>query len=139
MKYNNTYRYILLLPLLILCSCQPQVQFKYAKKEAVLVRSLREQMFYEYSSPLNNAMKIYMELELAKEPDIKLPLEKIKATEAKIQKEQPQTGCYYYESTIPQSDKKIFIIMEWNPNAGVIIRIFTDSNHLIEKLPNNSF
>lgn len=120
-------------------SCSHVEPFRYEMKQAVLIHSLREQMFYEYSSPLNEAMKIYIELELANEPLIKLPLEKVYEMEKKIKKEKPLLGCYYRETNVGTGDKKLFIIMEWNNNVGVVIRLFTNSNYVVDKLPNASF
>lgn len=138
-KYPYTSIYFLLISLFLCSSCSRQVQFLYEEKQAVLIRSLREQMFYEYSSPLNDAMKIYIELELANEPDIALPLDKIYEMEKKIKKEKPALGCYYQESNVLSEEKKLFVIMEWNKNDGVIMRLFTNSNYIIDKLPNATF
>lgn len=128
-----------LLLLLFLSACAPQEQFHYEKRQAVLIKSLREQMYYEYSSPLNEAMKIYLELELANHPDIKLPLDKIYYIEKKVKKEKPLLGCYYMKTARFEADKKLYIILDWNNTNGVIIRFFTNSNLIINNLPDYSF
>lgn len=132
-----SYRSLSLVLLVLYCSwsCSPSEAFRYELKEATLVRSLRDQMFYEYCSPLNEAMKIYIELELAKDPLIQLPLEHFYKTEQKIKQERPLLGCYYLESNIASGNKKLFVIIEWNQNAGVLVRLFTNSDYIADKFP----
>lgn len=96
-------------------------------------------MFFEYSSPLNDSMKIYVELELAKDPELQLPLDKVYSIEQKLKKEKPLLGCYYLMKKEFDGDKKLYIILDWNQNSGVIIRFFTDSPTLIKNLPDYSF
>ncbi len=125
--------------LMFLPGCSHKEQFRYEKKQSVLIRSLREQMFFEYSTPLKETMKIYMELELANHPNLQLPLEKIYQTEQKLKIEKPQLGCYYQTFQGFDGDKKLYIIMDWNNKDGVIIRFFTNSNQIIDILPDYTF
>ncbi|TBX67006.1 hypothetical protein EZL74_10120 [Flavobacterium silvisoli] len=140
MKHTLSLRYLLCLFLLVVFyNCSPIEQFRYEKRQSVLIGSLRERLFFEYSSPLNDSMKIYMELELAKNPELQLPLEKIYSIEEKLKKEKPLLGCYYLMKKEFDGEKKLYIILDWNQNSGVIIRFFTDSPTLIKSLPDYSF
>jgi len=125
----------LLVTTTLFLSCSQHQNFLYAEKQATLIESMREKIFYEYSAPLNDAMKIYIELELANDPEIALPMEKILETEQKIKLERPFPGCYYLETEVASAGKKLFVIMEWNAKTGVIIRFFTNSDYIVDKLP----
>lgn len=129
---------VLLLLFILICGCSSKQQFHYKENQSLIIKSFRERLYYEYSSPLNEAMKIYLELELNKEKDFDLPLQSIYKLEQKLKHEKPQRGCYYLELH-PEKHLKLIVLMEWNQNIGVVIRFFTNSTVINDKLPEATF
>ena len=65
----------------------------------------------------------------------------VKTLSAKINKERNIMGCYIipWKSDFNKPISNDIIMMEWNSNTGVIIRMFTKSSQIIEILPSQSF
>lgn len=126
--------------LFLLMSCSPDEDYSYEKQQSVIVEKFRTDGYHEYHSKLNDIL--FAELN-SLENDL-LPtstLETIAVLADKVKEEKNTAGCYVIEWGSQQSDPqdKNAIILEWNTKQGVIIRMFTKSSLVKQRLPLNSY
>lgn len=119
-------------------ACAAEPTFEYTSNQSLLVGDLRQKGWYEYSGPLNKSMYIYLELEWAHAPTISLPLEHIKQTAHQVALERPVLGGYYGLFSSPDQSQKLYVILEWNPQVGVVVRLLTNASAVARQFPNTT-
>jgi len=117
-----------------------ETNYMFMKSQSATIMSYQQQGYYEYNSRLNHSM--WEELQ-SFETDLlsQTTYETIKSLDLKIKSKKLDMGCYiipwrHKDKSLNQDD---IIMLEWNPNAGVIIRVFTKSELVKELLPLQSF
>lgn len=126
--------------LFLLTGCSPEEEYSYEEPQSEIVEKFRTEGYHEYHSKLNDIL--FAELN-SLENDL-LPtstLETIAILADKLKEEKNTAGCYVIEWESQQSDPqdKNAIILEWNPKQGPIIRMFTKSSLVKQRLPSNSY
>lgn len=128
-----------LLVLLVLGSCCPEDSHTFRDTQQQTIENLRKSGYHEYHSKLNDV--VLAELN-SWESDVisTATIEKVSELAEIIKREKNPNGTYVieWEHAKSQSDKNT-ITLEWNPKAGVVIRIFTLSEKIKNKLPLQSY
>jgi hypothetical protein len=126
--------------LTLLLGCNLKSTYFYSESQSKTIDAYRQEGFYEYASSLNDSM-----LNILNNYDKTIlnpsMINTVKTLSAKINKERNIMGCYIipWKSDFNKPISNDIIMMEWNSNTGVIIRMFTKSSQIIEILPSQSF
>ncbi|MFC4723572.1 hypothetical protein ACFO5O_14645 [Geojedonia litorea] len=125
----------------VLISCQKKNEhYSYIASQSEAVKRFRQEGYFEYASRLNDSL--LKELESIDSNVLKKnTLKMIKELDLKLKSEKQVLGCYvipwmHHENT--QVHENV-MMLEWNYNFGVIIRIFTKSNQIKHLLPSQSY
>jgi len=134
---KSFFKHGLIVCISLLCSCTSKPTYQYIESQSKLINAYREQEYYEYASRLNIEM-----WEVLKNSDNNLfnkqSLEAIEGVSKIASYEKNILGCYI----IPWNNKSFLndiIMLEWNADAGVVIRFFTKSKTIFEMLPESSY
>ncbi|WP_346242411.1 hypothetical protein [Mariniflexile soesokkakense] len=124
---------------ILLGSCESHSDYYFEESQSRVIDSLRHLGHYEYSSRLNDSLTIIL-----KGSNNNLVSQTTYNTIESLTKkltESKDYGCYVINWQTPETTQKYtdVILLERNPNTGIIIRMFTRNKYLIEKLPEHSY
>ena len=132
----KTIAYLIILTLSI--GCINTTKDGYIDNQSEFIARHHSFGYYEYSSRLNDSM--WSVLEGHKHNLISnATYHKIVEASKKVKKEKPILGCYLIDWDDNSYDSPSKILLEWNSSQGVIIRFFTTSEEIKNRLPNQSF
>ncbi|WP_291084485.1 hypothetical protein [Flavobacterium sp. BFFFF1] len=136
----SIYILCLMMTLSLLQSCSYGTNYTYSEKQSEIVSNYKMKGYFEYNSRLNDVMVSELnnyDSQMMPEDTRNAILE---AAE-KLEKERPTAGCYVIEwdPQVSKNAKDNAITVEWNSEAGVIIRMFTNSVQVAKRLPTQSY
>ncbi|WP_308992443.1 hypothetical protein QLS71_000385 [Mariniflexile litorale] len=128
-----------LIAIILLESCEAHSGYYFEKSQSKVIDSLRHLGHYEYNSRLNDSLCMVLN-----NPNNKLMTPTTYTTIVSITNKLSKTkssGCYVIDWQTLETKQNFtnVILLEWNPNGGIIIRMFTRNKYLKEKLPKQSF
>lgn len=122
-------------------ACIEATHFKYEPSQSAVITNLRSKSMFEYSSPLTAGMcNALAKLERGKFISTE-EYDAILETAIRLENERPTLGCYFtqFDFNVDGRKSSHTVIMDWNKNAGVIVRFFTADEAAFKKLPFKSF
>ncbi|MCB0447092.1 MAG: hypothetical protein KDD03_06200 [Gelidibacter sp.] len=126
--------------LMLSVGCNTQTTYFFTESQSKTIDAYRRQGFYEYATPLNNDMWLFLK---TRETDLASGtiLRTIEKVNKRVSKEKNVLGCYIIPWTKNKRDlvSNDVIMLEWNHEEGVVIRLFTKSEIVKENLPSQSF
>ncbi|RIA08888.1 hypothetical protein OE09_0713 [Flavobacteriaceae bacterium MAR_2010_72] len=139
MKTYHAFALGLILIMVFYCNQKP-IDYYFVERQSEAIQTYRQQAYYEYSSRFNDSIwKVLQSFDNNLLNDA--AFETIKNLNYKVIQEKHSTGCYiipwrHNKNILQYND---IIMLEWNPNFGVIFRVFTKSEHIKELLPFQSY
>ena len=105
--------------------------------QSELIKKYRADGFLEYSSRLNDSLLLILS-DHKKTLLTKNTYDAILEVSENLKFSKPVLKCYQLQWKENPYDPSAKILLEWNPSSGVIFRIFTTSETLISKFPEQS-
>jgi hypothetical protein len=124
---------------LLLLQCNSERTYYYEKNSTEFITQLRIQNYYEYSGPFNSAMQNQLKAYDASVIN-STSLNTVFDVSQIVAEQKNVIGSYviYWQKDPINSASENYILMEWNPNSGVIIRMFTQLEELYRHLPSTT-